>query len=258
MLGFVKGILCDLDGILYVGDEPIKKVAGELLKYTKMGDIKIRYLTNTTRVSQQQLLEKLLSMGIPAELNEIISPPSVAVDYLKQQGIQNIHLCVRDDIKSYFKDFRNTKHGTQAIVIGDIGHKWSYGLMNTLFRILKHNRSVELIALHKNRFLTRGDGLGLDIGPFVAALEYAANQEALVVGKPSAAVFEHAVQHIGLPKESLIMIGDDLDSDIIGAQNVGIKSVLVKTGKYDMAYSDRSPIKPDFIFDDISKVLTAF
>lgn len=250
----IKGILCDLDGVVYISDQPVIEGIHEVFEELKIKGIKVHYLTNTTRVSRQQLLDKLNNMGIAAQLDEIVSPPAIAANYLKEQGIQNAYFCVRDDIKTSFKDFFHTKHGAKAVIVGDIGHKWSYGLMNTLFHLLQDS-AVELIALHKNRFLKRGYGSGLDIGPFIAALEYACNREALVIGKPNTSFFDYAVQKIALPKESLLMVGDDLDSDIIGAQNAGIKAALVKTGKYNSSYASRSPIKPDFTISNIAELL---
>ena len=91
---------------------------------------------------------------------------------------------------------------------------------------------AELIALQKNRFWQRADGLSLDVGPFVAALEYATGHEATVVGKPAAAFFEQALADAGEAAADAVMVGDDVESDVGGALRAGLAGILVRTGKY--------------------------
>jgi len=91
----------------------------------------------------------------------------------------------------------------------------------------------------------------MDIGAFIAGLEYASNQDAMIIGKPSQDFFDAVLNDMQLQAEEVVMIGDDIDSDIGGAQAAGIRGALVKTGKYRAAYTEASAIKPDFIIDSV-------
>ena len=111
---------------------------------------------------------------------------------------------------------------------------------------------ARLIALHKNRYCRREDGIGLDVGPFVAALEYAANTQAVVVGKPSPDFFQLALDDMGATAADTMMVGDDIDADIGGAQGAGLKAVQVRTGKYTESDLEHPTVRPDFHIDSIA------
>ena len=106
--------------------------------------------------------------------------------------------------------------------------------------------------MHKNRYWKSSNGYTLDVGPFVSALEYASGKSASIIGKPNAKFFSLASQEWNLPAEKILMVGDDIDSDIEGALNAGMKSVLVKTGKFREKNLNRSNINPHYIIDSIA------
>src|SRR5690606_19090550 len=116
------------------------------------------------------------------------------------------------------------------VVIGDLGEGWSFSRLNAAFRQVLGGAT--LLALQKNRYWRTGDGLSLDAGPFVAALEYATGVEAVVVGKPSEDFFRLAAASMALPPDRITVIGDDLESDVGGAQAAGMRGILVRTGKF--------------------------
>ena len=109
-----------------------------------------------------------------------------------------------------------------------------------------------MIALHKGKFWQTEDGLQMDIGAFVAGLEYVTGQTATVIGKPSRTFFETALIDMGVKPARAAMIGDDIDSDIGGAQAAGMKGILVKTGKYREELVNKSSVKPNVVVDSIS------
>jgi ribonucleotide monophosphatase NagD (HAD superfamily) len=142
--------------------------------------------------------------------------------------------------------------------VGDLGGQWTYALMQEAFGYLLDG--AILVALSRDRYWRRGDDLALDAGPFVAGLEYATSREALLVGKPSLEFFRAAVASLGpgAPAgESLAMIGDDLWSDIRGAQLAGYQGWLVRTGKFREDALRDSGITPDRIFDSIADLREA-
>lgn len=122
--------------------------------------------------------------------------------------------------------------------------------MNAIFGQLQ--RGAELLALQRNRAWQREDGLVLDAGPFVVALEYATGREAIVTGKPSAAFFEAALDELGLAASNAAMIGDDLEADVGGAIDAGLDGVLVRTGKFREETLRASTITPTLVIDSIA------
>ena len=113
---------------------------------------------------------------------------------------------------------------------------------------------AEIIALHKGRYHEGPSGLVLDSGAFVAALEHATGKQATLVGKPTQTFFNLASHSFGCKPEDLIMVGDDLINDIKGAQQMGMHSVLVQTGKYRKTLIDSSNIVPEGSISSIKEL----
>jgi phospholysine phosphohistidine inorganic pyrophosphate phosphatase len=139
----------------------------------------------------------------------------------------------------------------EAILVGDLGERWTYALLQEAFDYLM--AGAALVALSRDRYWLRGDRLALDAGPFVAALEFAGGKNAVVAGKPSPTFYAAALRSLGLsPSASAAMIGDDLWSDVEGAQRAGLQGWLVRTGKYREATLQESGIRPDRILESVA------
>jgi HAD superfamily hydrolase (TIGR01458 family) len=138
-----------------------------------------------------------------------------------------------------------------AVLVGDLAEGWSYQLLQEAFEYLMDG--AELIALSRDRYWLRGDRLALDAGPFVVALEFAGGKPAHIAGKPSAAFYGEALESLGLPaSRRAAMVGDDLWSDVQGAQHAGLQGWLVRTGKYRESALRESGIRPDRILDSVA------
>lgn len=247
----IKGVLFDLDGVLYVGSQAIPG-AIETVSTIRNSGIDCRFVTNTSTLSLQSLQEKINRMGFSIPAHEIISAPQATVLYLKQQGKPVCRLLLSEDVKKDFSDFEVSDQSADYIVVGDIGNAWSYSLLNSVFNQLMNG--AKLIAIHKNRFWQTEQGLQMDIGGFVEALEYVSNTKAMIIGKPSPDFFKIAQRDIGVEPHELLMIGDDIDVDVGGAQQAGLAGVLVKTGKYRSEYASASSINPDAVIDSIAQL----
>lgn len=247
-LSAIKGILFDLDGVLYIDAKAIDG-AIEAVEKIRASGIACRFITNTSTLSLASLQKKMNALGFSILGNELISAPQATLLYLKKQQNPICHLLLAEDIKKDFELFKQPDAAPNYVVIGDIGDQWSYALLNQVFNYLM--QGAKLIAIHKNRFWQTEGGLQMDIGGFVDALEYASGTKAMMIGKPSADFFQIALDDLQLKSSEVAMIGDDIDVDIGGAQHVGIKGVLVKTGKYRQHYVEASKIKPDLIIDSI-------
>ncbi|MGJ0515576.1 MAG: TIGR01458 family HAD-type hydrolase [Methylomicrobium sp.] len=250
-LSFIRGILFDLDGVLYVGSKAVEG-AVEAIDDIKRRGYRCRFITNTSTLSATSLHEKLTGLGFDIAEHEIISATKAALIYLQQFDDPVCHLLLADDVKQDFSHFRQSDRKADFVIVGDIGEAWSYQLLNNVFNLLING--AELIAIHKNRFWQTERGLQMDIGGFVSALEYTSRKQATIIGKPSPDFFKAALTELELPPEQVAIVGDDIDVDIGGGQRAGLTGILVKTGKYRQDNADNSPVVPGLIIPSIAEL----
>ena len=208
-------------------------------------------------MTKNNLVNMLSKMGFSVSPEEIFAAPHAAVEYCKLKGYKHLSLIVpNEEMKEDFSTFQFVDENPEAIVVGDMGKLFTFELLNRLFMNIING--AELIAMHKNRYWNSADGLTLDLGAFISALEYAAGKSAVVVGKPERNLFSLAANNWGVPENSIFVVGDDLDGDILGAHNAGIKSVLVKTGKFREESLERSDNIPDYIINSVADLPDIF
>lgn len=249
----VKGLLLDLNGVFYVANQALPGAIDTVYKLQTAGK-PYRFVTNNTTESIGKMSRSLNSLGleIPPEL--IISAPYAAKKYLQQKQYSRIYPLLTDNVREDFNDFTFDEMNAEAVLMGDMSEDWNYRMLNRAFKLVM--KGAELIALHKGKFWQWEAGLQLDIGAFVTGLEYATDTEATIIGKPSPSFFELALQKLGLPAQEVVMVGDDIRADVEGAQAVGMKGILVKTGKYRENLAAQYAITPDAVFESVSEVIS--
>lgn len=245
----IEGFLIDLDGVLYVGEQTIDGAAESILRL-KDKKIPLRFTTNTTVLSTDSLLRKLASLKLPIDKPEVFGAIRAAVTYLRKHGNPKCHLLVTADPKNDFAEFPESRTDPQFVVIGDLCKSWDYKVIHEAFMMVMNG--AEMVALHKGRYWQTEQGLRMDIGAFVAGLEYVTGKTATVIGKPSQPFFELARSDMGLPADRVAMVGDDIESDVGGAQAAGMFGILVKTGKYREEFVAASDVKPDLVIESIA------
>ncbi len=245
----IKGLLLDLEGVLYQSGAPVLGAA-ETIRVLSGRGYAVRALTNTTTRPRRAIVDLLARMGLDLAPDQIFTPAVAARELLAAEGVSRIHLAAVPDLAEDFAGFDLVDVDARAVVLGDLHTGFTWARLNELFRMLR--RGARLVALHRNRVCRRDDRIALDLGPFVAALEYAAGGEALVVGKPSAHFFGLPVADMGLDPGEVLMIGDDLEADIAGAQALGMAAVQVRTGKYSEQDDVHPSIVPNARLDSIA------
>jgi HAD superfamily hydrolase (TIGR01458 family) len=246
-------LLLDIDGVLYVEDEPVLGAVAAVRRLRAAGRT-LRFVTNTTSRSRAATLAKLARLGFTVAEDELVTPAALAVRVCRERGLRRVALFVQDEVEVDFGGLAKVSGASRAdaVIVGDLGEEWDYAALNAAFRLVMDG--ADLIALQKNRFWLRADGLSLDVGPFVAALEYATGQEATVVGKPASAFFEQALADAGAAAADAVMVGDDVESDIGGALSAGLAGILVRTGKYREDVVMASGVEPSATVDSIAEV----
>ena len=193
-------------------------------------------------------------MPVEATPKEVITPAAAASGVLKEMGARAIHLAADPDLAADLHGFDLVDENPHAVVLGDLHRDFTFDRLNALFRML--DGGARLVALQRNRGCIRDGAIALDLGPFVAALEYANGQDAIVVGKPSDAFFAMALEELGADAADTVMVGDDITSDIAGAHAAGLRTIQVRTGKYRSA-DDEAEIQPDLRIDSIADLPSA-
>lgn len=234
--------MVDLDGTLYVGDEPVEGAREAIDELKSFGFI-IRYVTNTTRKPRRAVREHLCSLGFEVEEMEIFTPAMAAAGLI---GDRSCFPLVDESLLEDLGGITLTQDHPDHVLIGDLGEDFTYDRLNAAFRCLMDG--AELIALQRNRYWRKKDGLALDAGPFVTALEYASGKTATVVGKPEKSFFLLALADLGLESQQVAMVGDDAEADVAGAQAAEIIGILVKTGKYH----PEAKGEPDLLLDSVA------
>lgn len=251
----IKGILFDLDGVIYDADEAIPGAA-ETLAWVREREIPHLFVTNTTSKPRAELARKLEGFGIRATEEDIWTPAAAASAWLAERGGVPVALFVPDATREEFRGLElcpeDAESGAAAVVIGDLGERWGFQNLNRAFRLLHSNPDAVLIALGMTRYWRAPDGISLDVAPFVVALEHAADREAVVLGKPAEPFFEAAAAKLGLAPADILMIGDDIRGDVGGAQAAGLKGALVRTGKFREADLE-GDVRPDVVLDSVAE-----
>jgi HAD superfamily hydrolase (TIGR01458 family) len=254
---FPAAFLLDLDGTLYTGDGAIPGAAAALASLRARA-IPFRLVTNTTSRSRRMLVDRLAGFGLAAAEEEIVTATLAGVALVRSGGYARVAPFVPAGALEDMEGLPlcggtsgRPRAAADVVILGDLGARWTFDLLQEAFEQLM--AGAVLVALSRDRYFRQGMRLALDAGPFVAALEYASGVSATVAGKPSPAFFDAAVRSLGLAADrSVAMVGDDLWSDVEGAQRAGLQGWLVRTGKYREDALRSSGIAPDRVLASVT------
>jgi HAD superfamily hydrolase (TIGR01458 family) len=258
--------LFDLDGTLYT-DAGRTPGGPELLRRLRDRKVPYRFVTNTTSRPRRLLVERLRGCGYDVGRDEIQTPITAALTVARARGYRVVAPFVPipalEDLEGFkfvggtaFSGTTSPSAHPDAVIIGDLGEAWTFEHLQQAFEYLM--QGADLLALSRDRYFLTTRGLTLDAGPFVAALEYATGKGATVAGKPSPDFFRAAAAGLGLPQNTdpreIAMVGDDLWSDVEGAQRAGYQGWLVRTGKFREDRLRESGIVPDRVIESVASV----
>jgi len=227
------GVLLYIDGPVLQGGRAIDGAARAIAALREAG-VPLLFATNTSRKSRADVAASLTEAGVPAAPDDILSAGYAAAVQLRLRGVQRVHLLLTPSAARDWTDFDTASGEPEAVVVGDLGSHFDFDTLDRAFRFLRGG--ARLVATQKNRYWHAADGPTLDAGAFVAALEYAADTEAEVIGKPAEGFFRMAAELLRIPAGgALVIVGDDVESDIAGGRRAGLTTCLVRTGKFDAA-----------------------
>lgn len=209
-----------------------------------------RLVTNTSSRTRDQIAALLADAGMVVDPAWILTAVTAADRLLGERHPEATCLVVNDgDLATELPSVRAVTSGpADVVLLGGAGPFTSYDRLNQAFRLA--DAGAPVIALHRNTRYQTADGPALDMGAFIVGLEAATGAEVEVVGKPSAAFFGAALGDLGVEAEGSVMVGDDIGSDIGGAQRAGMVGVLVRTGKFRPSDLEGA-VQPDEVIDGI-------
>jgi HAD superfamily hydrolase (TIGR01458 family) len=221
--------------------------------------VPFRLVTNTTSRSRATLVTRLRSYGFAIVSEDLFTATLAGRDLLQRAGYSRVSPFVPEAALEDLADLdliggtsgRAGDGSPEAVIIGDLGERWTYQLLQESFEYLMSGAA--LVALSRDRYWLNGTRLVLDAGPFVAGLEFATGKSARIAGKPSLEFYTAALRSLGLePSAGVAMVGDDLWSDVQGAQHAGLQGWLVRTGKFRESALVDSGIRPDRVLESVA------
>lgn len=247
----IEGVLLDIDGVLAVSWEPLPG-AIDTIGWLRSHEVPFRLITNTTTKTRADLAATLRDAGFDVRDDELITAVAATAQYLRAnhpnarcfllsdgdadadlEGVELVDLDVAD-----------------VIVLGGASEDFTYTTMNRIFDRLMDGAT--LVGMHRNLYWRTGEGLQLDAGAYIAGLEEATGREAVICGKPSRPYFDAALALLGVPRKGTIMVGDDIVNDVRGAQVLGLRGVLVRTGKFLPGDLAKVTDPPDHVLETIA------
>jgi HAD superfamily hydrolase (TIGR01458 family) len=251
----MTAILLDIDGVLHVSGDPIPGAA-DAVRALRADGHQLRFVTNNTTRARAGLARELQAIGIELDEHEISTTPIAAGKLL--EGMRVLALTMSSVRKDLAAHVTLVEENAEAVLLGgadetvETGEVFAYENLNRAFAALR--QGARLVCLHKNRWWQTAGGPLLDAGAFVAGLEYAAQVEAEIVGKPTAAYFEAALAELDSTPSEAVMVGDDVEADIGGAKQIGMRGVLVRTGKFRPAALEEADPQPDAVIGSIAEL----
>jgi len=246
-----EGLLLDMDGVLTVSWAPIPG-APEALERLRRDGIPIRIMTNTTSHARADLAAELRAAGFAVDPDELLTAPVATAEYLRTNHAGARVFLLGETGVAADLDGITLVDGQPAdvVVVGGADAAFGFDSMNLAFRMLVGGAAF--VAMHRNLSWMTDEGLCLDAGAYVVGLEAATGRTATVTGKPSPEFFTAGLHALGLPADRVAMIGDDVESDVLAAQRLGMTGVLTRTGKFREEDLRRARGRPDLIVDSIA------
>ncbi len=258
-LSAIELFLFDVDGVLWLGKDRPRYLSGKrLLSRIKTMGKKSLVLTNTSTDTRSQIHAKLTTLGFEVQLEQILTSSQLLAEYLHAKyGPSRCFLIGEEGLARELKKCGHTLVDRRAdLVVVGLDRKLTYRKLDAALQMLR--TGAKLVVSYMGTLYMSADGPALSAGPIAKALEYASGEKATAIGKPAPLMFRMALKLARAKPEKTLMMGDQIETDIRGARNVGIRSALVLSGVESLDSLRSSNVKPDLVVrkaDDLVELL---
>jgi len=251
-LKHINTILFDLNGTLYEKGIAVEG-ANETIKKLRANGFHLNFITNTDGRDIESVYQRTLKRGLEFEQNELFTPVTAVKSFIEENAENSYYPLVHDDVLKDLTNLNIDHANPDYVIIGDFSDKLSYDEINKVFRMIKNG--AEIIALSKTLWYIDVDGFSINTGSFVKMFEAACDKEAILMGKPSENYFNMAIKRTNSKPENTLIIGDDITTDILGANMLNATGVLVKTGIFSEDTLEQSKHKPDYVLENVTGLI---
>ncbi|MCX4098887.1 HAD-IIA family hydrolase [Nocardia sp. alder85J] len=246
----VEGVLYDIDGVLVTSWREIPGAAAAVRRIRAAG-LRRAFLTNTTSVTCAQIAARLNAAGIEVDTDEIVTAARLTAAYLRRQHPgARVWVLNHGDVDADLIGVPRDDEHPEVVVLGGAGAEFTHRALSRVVELML--AGIPVVAMQGGTTWATDDGLRIDTGVYLPGLETAGRARITVVGKPSGTGFRTCAELIGSLPANIVMVGDDLYSDILAAQRIGMIGVLVRTGKFRSAVLAGTPRPPDHVVDSVS------
>ncbi|GIM44792.1 haloacid dehalogenase [Collibacillus ludicampi] len=251
----IEGFLIDLDGTMYRGKEPLP-YAKEFVEWLERNHKRYLFVTNNSSKRPEQVAETLISMGIPATPDHVLTSSQATAMFIQEHCDHSptVHMIGEEGLRTALEEIgcRLVEEEGEYVVVG-IDRQFTYEKMKRACDAIQ--KGAVFIGTNPDKRLPTETGLAPGAGSLARAVSIAAGKDPIWIGKPEARMIEYGMKKIGTVKENTVVIGDNLETDILAGVHAGIRSILVLTG-----YSKREDIcdaegKPSFVVNDLAELV---
>ncbi len=258
-LGEMRGIIMDMDGVLYRGNEPTEGLV-EFFRFLEERGVKYLLLTNNSTTLPSGYVKKLAAMGVDVPESSILTSGIVAKTYMQgryEAGTRIYGVCM-DPLRELLLDGTGYvwDDKTPQVVVSSGDFAVVYDKLKRACLAIR--AGADWIATNTDKTLPTEEGLVPGAGALVAALVTATDREPIALGKPALPMMEHALGLLGLTATETAMLGDRLDTDILGGINAAMTTVMVLTGVSTAEEVERGAIKPDYVYADLPALMAGW
>jgi len=251
----ISAVLIDLDGTVYSGEEAIPGAAAFIAELGERG-IAHLFVTNRANRGPEVVVEHLLELGISCGPETILTSAQATAVRLGSGRA----FCLGEAGLTDALEAAGIAVVTEAPdwVVVSYDRALTYQKLEQAVRFLA--KGAGFVATNPDPVIITEAGLSPETGSILAAVESASGRKAEIIGKPQRPIIDAAIQRLGRPREETIILGDNLDTDILAGHNAGLRSALILTGISMRAEAEACAQPPDWIaedYDDLKRHLFA-
>lgn len=245
----------DVDGVLTVGKEKPRYLGGrEVVRLLKESGRKTFVLTNHSTTSRREINRNLTQLGFSFEFDEVLTSSYLTARYLTERfGTTSFFLVGEQGLRQELEAAGHVQSNHPRVVVVGLDRGLSYEKLDNAWRFLRDGAS--LVGAYGGSTFMSGRGPALSAGPIVKALEYASGKRAVIIGKPSPRMFKFALQLVHEKPSRAVMIGDQMETDLLGARKAGVHAILVLTGVETVESIAHSKVKPDAVIENVDAIM---